>query len=71
MEKSTNKHGGARLGAGKKPRDPELGRRLKRAITLRPDLDALISHDRSGIIEKALEAYLKNVPGVAAGRGQK
>ncbi len=60
------KRGGPRPSAGRKLRNPSVGKRLKRAISLRPDLDLLIANDRSGLIEKALEQYFQTHLAVAA-----
>ena len=52
------KRGGRRKNAGGRPfLNPEKGKRIKRAITLRSDHDEKITSDRSAIIEAALDMY--------------
>lgn len=52
------KRGGRRENAGGRPfLNPEKGKRIKRAITLRSDHDEKITSNRSAIIEAALDMY--------------
>lgn len=58
------KRGGLRENAGGRPlQNPEKGKRVKRAITLRPDHDEKITSNRSAIIEAALELYFLSFSG--------
>lgn len=52
------KRGGRRENPGGRPlKNPEKGKRVKRAITLRPDHDEKLMTNRSQIIEAALDIY--------------
>lgn len=52
------KRGGRRENVGGRPfLNPEKGKRIKRAITLRSDHDEKITSNRSAIIEAALDMY--------------
>lgn len=66
MEKETEpkKRGGRRENAGGRPfLNPEKGKRIKRAITLRSDHDEKIKSNRSAIIEAALDMYFLSFSG--------
>lgn len=56
---TTTTHGGRRKNAGRKPLDPEKGKRVPVQITMRPDLWERWKNtpvkDRPGILDKAME----------------
>ena len=53
-------HGGRRKNAGRKPLDPEKGKRVRVQVTMRPDLFERWKQtpvkDRPGLLDKAMEA---------------
>jgi hypothetical protein len=64
MQTQTNepkKRGGRRENAGGRPlKNPEKGKRVKRAITLRADHDEKLMTNRSQTIEAALDIYFSS-----------
>ena len=61
IKDSAKKRGGRRENAGGRPfLNPEKGKRIKRAITLRSDHDEKITSNRSAIIEAALDLYFSS-----------
>ena len=57
VKKSTNKRGGSRPGSGA-PKKPPGEKRIKTAISMRPDLYQFTSKNRSAIIEEALDMLI-------------
>lgn len=62
MKQSKPTHGGKRTGAGKPPKDPEQGARVKVSITLSKKHHKMTDGNRSDIIEKALDKYIAANP---------